>query len=283
MADDRNAGAPAQPEGFEAILSKARSAWPTVDLSETTFAAWLADRIEQSSDASDAPGRLHTDDLYLACACASGSSPALAAFDERFMPGIEAALAGLQLDRAATEEVKQRLRDKLLVGSDGRGKIATYRGRGPLRSWLRAAAVREAISMARQSSKDVPMTGALLDAAVAGPEDPELAYVRDQYRSEFKRAFELAMGTLTDRQLTILRYKFVDQATVDEIAAVYNVHRATPSRWLGEIRAHLRNETCARLSTELGLDQEAVDSLLRLIASQLDASISAYLQPQASR
>lgn len=273
MADDRT-------EGLEAILSRARAAWPTVDVADATFCAWLEDRSEPEASGR---GRLHTDDLYLACACASGASEAIAAFDEHFMPGIEAALAGVKLDRAATEEVKQRLRDKLLVGRDGHGKIATYRGRGPLRSWLRAAAVREALTMARQSSKDVPMTGALLDAAVAGPEDPELAYVRDQYRLEFKRAFEQAMGTLSDRQLTILRYKFVDQATVDEIAAVYNVHRATPSRWLGEIRAHLRAETCARLSNELGLDKEAVDGLLRLVASQLDASISAYLQPSPSR
>ena len=103
--------------------------------------------------------------------------------------------------------------------------------------------------------------------------------MRERYRGEFKQAFEAAMATLSARELALLRYRFVDNASVADIAKVYNVHRATPSRWLTDIRAKLRDETCRRLVELLGGEYADAQSLLRALGSGLDASISAFLRP----
>jgi RNA polymerase sigma-70 factor (ECF subfamily) len=108
--------------------------------------------------------------------------------------------------------------------------------------------------------------------------DPLLAGVKQRYRDEFRIAFGEAAAQLTDRERTLLRYRFVDDLSIDEIGALYRVHRATVARWIAAIRESLFEGTRTRLMARLELDEPEVDSVLRLIDSQLDVSTNAILR-----
>jgi RNA polymerase sigma-70 factor (ECF subfamily) len=67
---------------------------------------------------------LHTQDLFLACACVSGDAVALAHFDRRVLPVVATALARMGDEKALVEEVKQILRLRLFVSENGPAKVA---------------------------------------------------------------------------------------------------------------------------------------------------------------
>ena len=53
--------------------------------------------------------------------------------------------------------MRQRLRERLFVGSDGEpARLASYSGRGPLGTWVRIAAIRLALNL-RRSERDASL------------------------------------------------------------------------------------------------------------------------------
>jgi len=103
--------------------------------------------------------------------------------------------------------------------------------------------------------------------------DPLLAALKSRYRDEFRDAFAETAAVLTDRERTLLRYRFLDGLSIDEIGVLYRVHRATVARWLAATRETLFEGTRTRLMSRLAVSDSEVDSVLRLIDSQLDASL----------
>ena len=74
-----------------------------------------------------------------------------------------------------------------------------------------------------------------------------------RHRAEFRRAFNDAAAQLTDRERTLLRYRFYDGLSIDEICVLYRVHGATIARWLAAIREDLFEATRARLIRRLAI------------------------------
>jgi RNA polymerase sigma-70 factor, ECF subfamily len=181
---------------------------------------------------------------------------------------------GRSFDRGLADDAELKLRERLfLVGEDDAPRLASYSGRGDLGAWLRAAAVRTAIDLMR-TRRVVPVDPhALGDAGAAV--DPLLAALKQRYRDEFRAAFAEASAQLTDRERTLLRYRFLDGLSIDEIALLYRVHRATIARWIAATRESLFEGTRTRLMARLAVTDSEVDSVLRLIDSQLEASIEA--------
>jgi RNA polymerase sigma-70 factor (ECF subfamily) len=69
----------------------------------------------------------------------------------------------------------------------------------------------------------------------------------------------------------------LDGASIDRIAAVHSVHRATAARWLERIRERLASGTRRLLQERLRVSRDELASLVRLIDSQLDLSLSTLL------
>jgi RNA polymerase sigma-70 factor (ECF subfamily) len=127
-----------------------------------------------------------------------------------------------------------------------------------------------------RSRRELPHDpGTLGDAAAI---DPLLASLKQRYRDEFRGAFTDAAAQLTDRERTLLRYRFLDDLSIDEIGVLYRVHRTTVARWIAAIRESLFEATRAKLMQQLQITDSDVDSVLRLIDSQLDISISAVMR-----
>ncbi len=223
-------------------------------------------------DAQATLERLHGADLLLAHRCATGDPRALAAFERAFF-GEARAVLQRRTSAQEHEEVLQQLREKLFVG---RRLIASYTGKGSLRSWLRIALVRTAMNVATRASDDI-----LVDEIDAfeqrGTFDAELSALKRIYREAFRRSFRRAAQALTDRERALLRLSAVDRLSVDRIAAVYSTHRATAARWLNLARERLRDGIHADLAVTLGVDSRELASVLALIHSNVAISADALL------
>ncbi len=262
-------------EALDAVLATARAAWPGIAIADAVFAAFLAIRIAEASDLGAALRGLPAADLYLACACAAGDPTAHAAFDG-LLTEVDAAAVAVRAPADTVDEVKQMLRAQLLLPRDGRPPaIGGYAGRGSLRGWLRISATRELVRQIKKMLRDVPLEQAILDQP--GDKDPALERLKDQYRAEFSTALGLALADLDPRERTLFRMQLIDQLGIDEIGAIYNVHRATAARWLVKARANLVAATQHHLAARLRLDSDEVTSVIRMIQSRLDVSVERLL------
>jgi RNA polymerase sigma-70 factor (ECF subfamily) len=253
------------------IAAAGRAAHPQVALATEAIAARLAARLAEDPGAQ--LDGLHDADLYLALALAAGDRTALKTFEDTLVPQLDAALRRLRLAGGAPEEVKQALRVELLA----EGKIGDYAGRGELAAWLRVTATRKALKLARRAGREDTLDEVLLDHWPAQNPDPALEHMRARYTDELKRALRGAFAALEVRQRNLLRQHILDELTIDDLAKLYRVHRATCARWLAEARADLGKGTRKRLIGALGAGTTEVDSLLRFLDSDIELSISRIL------
>jgi RNA polymerase sigma-70 factor, ECF subfamily len=248
---------------------RAREAHPDVAVAREVFAAYVDARRPSDLDAEAQLRAYCVEDLYLACACVAGDAAALRAFERTCMPHFDAALA--RWDRAVADEARQRLRALLLVDAGGRGPLlATYAGRGALRKWLRVVAAREAGRTWRADAQSVPTDDDALFDALAPATDPALAAVKRDAARAFKAAFVEALARLEGRERTVLRLHVLDGLSIDEVAPMYGVHRATAARWIAAAKDLVLGHTRRALMHELRLDAGEVDSLIRLVQSRIE-------------
>jgi RNA polymerase sigma-70 factor (ECF subfamily) len=209
------------------------------------------------------------DDIYLVAACVAGDPAAVRAIDDEIIPIIDLALIGW--DRTVVDETRQQLRAQLLVDHAGRGPLlAQYGGRGALRRWIRVVAAREAAKVRARDAAAIPVDDDALFDAVAPTSDPVLSAVKNDAAAAFRAAFVATLGELDRRERTVLRLHVLDGLTIDEIAPMYEVHRATVARWIASAKHTVLERTRRRLMHDLRLDATEVDSLIRLVQSRIE-------------
>lgn len=249
-------------------------AWPSVALDEVAFARQLGARLGPTPAWSE----LALEDLYLACALAEGSTAAIKVLERDLFPQIVAVLARRGLAHDGIEDLAQRLREHLLVGTATRpGRIADFRGSGSLRAWIIVAAVRmsdRAGSSERRRAVE-PFASGVADPR-AGEVEDDLA--KQQYREQLEQACERALVELPKRERALLRMHLVDGASIDQIGRIYGVHRATAARWLARARATILAATQHRLAAELGVETDVAAGIAELVQSRLDISVARLLQ-----
>jgi RNA polymerase sigma-70 factor (ECF subfamily) len=264
------------------LLAEGRAAWPGLTVEPRAVAVFVGRQLEPDVDADDALDGLRPGDLYLACACATGDTAAINAFDKAYMREVDIALARMRMPPPRASDVKQLVRQRLFVtdeplvvgGVTFHGKIAEYAGRGDLRRWVRSVAVRTCLNELRRGKHEILTEDDQLMARLpVGGDDPELAYMKRTYASEFKAAFAEALTQLGPREQTLLRYHHVDGLNIDEIGAIYRVHRVTAFRWLEKAKEQLVQRTLELLRARLKLTAKELDSVLRMIRSQVHLSL----------
>ena len=97
------------------------------------------------------------------------------------------------------------------------------------------------------------------------------------YSEQFKQAFGDSLQKLGPREQTLLRYHHVDGLNIDEIGAIYRVHRVTAFRWLEKAKEQLVKTTLETLRARLKLPAGELDSVLRMIRSQIHLSLIRHL------
>ena len=259
------------------IMERTRNASLALSPTADRLLAYVARRLPEEGDMLALLERLHVEDLALAWACGEGHTGAIDQLERLHFEIIDGALSQLPDAAAHVQEIKQQLRQRLFV-TDGQRppRICQYSGRGNLSSWLRVAAIRCGLNMLQKHGREVELTDGLLGNLTA-PENQELRHLKQRYRGEFKRAFETALASLTSRERNVLSYTYLERLTAHQLGAIYGVHRTTVARWLAGIRESLATRTRAQLMDKLHVDRTELESIMRLIDSQLDASIERCL------
>ncbi|HEY4122759.1 MAG TPA: sigma-70 family RNA polymerase sigma factor, partial [Byssovorax sp.] len=194
---------------------------------------------ELSAAGRDLPPRAHAGDLLLAVACAAGDAAAHAAFCEALDPVLVRALERVDPRPHFVADAAQTVRERLLVGGDAGPRIVEYAGRAPLRAFLRAVAVRTAISLRRRRAEGEHEELASHRHAAGLSQSPEVQYLKARYKDEFERSLRAAMESLTPRERALLRLSLVEGLSIDVVGARYRVGRSTAARWIAAARAAL--------------------------------------------
>lgn len=257
-------------ERLTAELATIGERWPTAPPASAAFAEFLAAR-------NLAAG--HFIDLYLAWWCTTGDPASIAAFEARY--DLELRTVTARFRELAEDELRQLLRIKLFVGSpEVAPKILDYTGRGALGAWLRVTAVRSCVDVVRSTrrtryEKELD-EGELLGVDVASP---ERGAISSQLATAIKQAFAAAVAKLSPRQRVFLRHAYVDRHTLDQIATMYSVHRATVARTLASARDQLISDTRAAVAASAGVSEDELATLIRALDSRLELSLSRVLAP----
>jgi RNA polymerase sigma-70 factor, ECF subfamily len=262
---------------LDQVLAAARAAWPGVAISDEVFLGHLAGALRQAgaSSVEDWLARGTASDLYLACGCALGDPAAIAALDAHYLAGLDPALRRLDLPAPVIDDVKQDVRQRLLVADGVRPpRIADFTGAGNLRGWLRVVAINAARQLLRRAA---PAAAELAEVVPQAADDAELELLKAHYREQFRAAFAVALAELSPRDRTLIRQHYLLGLGVGELGARYGVHRGTAARWLERCNRTLLNRTRRALVIRLRVARTDVDSILRLVRSRLEVSIRAAL------
>jgi RNA polymerase sigma-70 factor (ECF subfamily) len=278
------AGDPAAAEELTRLEEELAGAALQHNLSLDVAAGYLAERIEalctEVSDAKKALAALDCETLLLALAASMGNERAIISFEERFFSSLRPALRKMGLDEAALAEVVQLVRERLFVpaAEADRARIADLTGRGDLGGLVRVTGVRLALNLQRRDRRLVPDADDAIISNLVADDDPQAAALKARYQPEVRRAFEGAISRLSSKQRTILRLHLLHRLSIDEIGAIYRVHRATAARWLARLREELEKATLEALREAVGAQENDLVSLVRMVQSRLEVSFERLLQ-----
>lgn len=266
-------------EAQRLALASARARWPEIVIEDDVFLAHIERHLRADQSLDQTIPSLYLADLYCALGCARGEPRALEIFDREYLQPASSALSRIDPSPDVAEEVKQLLRQKLLLPTaTQKPRIAEYAGRGPLSAWVRAALLRTALNFKRDRQRDRCANAQPLFESDLPAYDPEALSIKASYREAFQNALRCALATLPRGDRILLRLHLLEGLNLDSIGIVYNVHRATVARWLAQARAVLRQTMLAQLSNELELPTDEVERSIGLVHSQFDLSLSRLLR-----
>jgi RNA polymerase sigma-70 factor, ECF subfamily len=267
---------PADPS-VTAIVRKAREERRSVSIGDDVFVPFLS-RLLDSGELDPELATRNAADLLLACAASAGDAVAIAEIERTCVAPLDRAVGGI-VRHHEVDEVKQRVRQLLFIASQERApRIASYAGRGPLRAWVRACAVRTAMRVQRDSCADPPEAGLLLGMVQPDSEVSLLpSSVRERYLPAFRAALETALRSLEPRDRTILRQCFVDGVGTEDLARLHGVHRVTMFRRLGKLRRRVLKLTRRELAARVQGTRSELDSIMRFVRPRVELTLERVL------
>ncbi len=267
---------------FDQTYSTGHSCHGDLRLGLAEFRAHLLMVIEKhlGPHASDASAisfinNLHTNDLYLATACAQHSAVAWSRFMSVYQHYVnDLALYVSPTTDAARELAASVLVDMFLPDRSGHSRIASYDGRSSLATWLRVIVSHRAInerSRMCNSMEHIDSVPEIADAS--GVRNIEMALRADRYDSMIKDALKSACKDITDRERLILLFRYDEELQVTQIARLIGVHPSTVTRQLERIQEKLRDKVILILTSKYCLEQTAVEECLADITENPSHSI----------
>jgi RNA polymerase sigma-70 factor (ECF subfamily) len=229
----------------------------------------LAQRALAQQDPQPALDRLFAEDLALALACGQGSRAAMERFEREYGGEVDRAFRRMSRD-APTRRVRQRVlgpswanaRDPDYSGQAA-GSGSGWRRCGCSRTWSPRPA-RDAAG--GRCWRPAPATADPGWSTCGGCTAPNLS----------RLAAAVAALDVDDRVL--LHQRFASPASMEELAAAHDVHVNTISRWLQRARAALESSLRDDLQRRLRVSEDQLQSILRLVQSQLDVTLGRLLE-----
>lgn len=268
---------------LRSMFEAARAAWPGLDLPAEPFVRFVARKVPEGEPVGRALAALHAADLYLAFACSLGDARAVSHFERLSAASIAPAVKRLGATPEEVKEVHQWACQHLLTPRAGASgalppRVADFSGRGTLGAWVRVVAVRQAVVFLGRQRRELPVEDDELARKLGPDAEPELAYLKGRYRDEFKAAFADALAALSQSERALLRQHALDGLSIDKLAALYKIHRATAARRVEAARKAVLEQTRLSLGRRLRLSPDELDSVMRLFESRLDVTLSPLLR-----
>lgn len=259
-----------------ALCGVAEHELPDVRIERGVFVAYLRRRVRRDELDSLDPAALV--ELYLVAALREGKHAAQAVFEARYVASLGSRIGTIRLSDADLDEVKQRARAKLLVPDEaGVLRIEEYAGRGRLAGLVRVVVTREALTLKRRTQREDPLQEGDLAEPMADAWDPGIEVLKGKARAAFREAFSAAVRRLTPRERNLLRLHLLGGVTLESLAAMYGVHRATVVRWLAAARGTVLDETRKGLGASLRVRGPELESIMEAIRGSLDLSVERLL------
>ncbi len=212
-------------------------------------------------------GSAHGAELVLVAAVLAGQPAALEVLERSFLQPLRLNLVTRWPDDVV-DDALQSLRERLLLGDAP--LLRTWPGRDALARWLRICALREVMTASREKPS-LPSSPAVVSAG-------ELPH---RHREALERAVIKAVEQLDATQRGILKLHLLENVSVESIAMLHSVSRATMTRWLSAARRALADAVREAGREELDVGDATLDSLARPIISQLDVSLAGLLREKA--
>ena len=255
-------------ERQQKALEEAKRAWPDLDVPE--------DRFFEALERAAPEGKVA--DLYLAVGCLAGRRRALEVLERQILPQVRGSVERVCGSDLSADDALQATREKLLIGGPDRiPKLAQYMGEGQLVGWIRVAAVRDALALRRAKNAKRKNLGDDARLLPSTPANAHLALLRQTHAAAFKAAVEEGIKKLSVEQRNLLRMNMLDGLTIDQLAPLFRIHRATAARRLAQARESILEHTRTTLGAKLGLSDTELGSLCNDLASQLHLSLSRVL------
>jgi RNA polymerase sigma-70 factor len=270
------------------VWESARAQWPAVKLDPGLFMQHLAERLprEEAARALEALlSQVAVGDLYLACACLHDVPLAIETFEQHYLRKLPKLLRDYERSAAAIDEICQLTRVKLLVPTaEGLPKIGEYKGKGALMNWVGITAVRiaakERLRQKPADSLDDP-DGPIIDPVLPAM-DPELDRIRRLHQEDLRDAMRKAIASLTDEDRYLLRLHYVDGLSTYKMASLLGKSQPTTHRWLAQSQEKLRKETRRLMQDRLQMSQPEFQSIIKLLYSRFELSLSQLLGKAAA-
>jgi RNA polymerase sigma-70 factor, ECF subfamily len=252
-------------------LASAAAAWPDLP-ADAGFVAFARDRLPELAQLD---ARLA--DLLVAHHACAGHPTAVAAI-RRMLDALRPPLRRTGADAGMLEELLADLPGDLVAPRAGAApRLHGFAGRGPLAGWLRVVAVRTLVERRRKAGASPEDDDAAVADAATPEIDPELDLLRRTYAAEFRAAFAAVVAELDPADRLLLRQHHLDGVGLDALARMHGVHRATAARRLAAAREAIFARVRRRLLGELRVGGDTVDSIIRLVRSELELSLERYL------
>jgi RNA polymerase sigma-70 factor, ECF subfamily len=239
------------------VIAAAGLRWPDLKVDPEGLTQYLGER-----KVTEGPPPSIACDLFLAFACLAKVPSAIQLFQATYDPIIVAAAKRFDSSGGLGDELRQRLAESLFVGRGG-GRIAEYRGRGPLSAWVRTCAKRAALRLAKINSPEVLLTRDALADEISDVCDQELTLLKDHYGELFRQELVLALNDLPARDRMLLQLHLVAGLSTTRIGKMLQRAAATTFSIIKK-RVHAR----------LGVATAELESLLDLARSHIEFTMS---------
>ena len=220
--------------------------------------------------------RLHHVDLFLATACADGDRLAWDSFAETYFDPVRRWAVTSLRNLVDAEDLAQELMAAFFSGTqEGVNRISGYGGKGSLASWLRVTVTRASIDRFRRTRKQVPLEE--VSVAARDSVQDSLDQLDSRWGPILADLLQVQLARLSNRDRLILGLYYLHGTPLRVIASHFNVHEATVSRWLGQLRKRIRKNVEWAMKHEHGLRSREVQSLWRWVAEENRLSLEKLL------
>jgi RNA polymerase sigma-70 factor len=218
--------------------------------------------------------------VYLCLGCSMGFDEGYRALNDEYLMGARTVIRQLLHKEDDVEDVLQEVRGRLLVGP--RPRITSYRGNGPLSTWLRVilrrAAVDHCRAQARQQQcryQQMQHARALYDVAM--PPD-EVSFECATARV-CQASLTASIAALPPHESQMLRHYYVAGLGIDILGRMYGVDRSTVARRIQRTIGRMRQRLVSDLKRNFtSLSQEEALQLTTSAYKQLLANPPEFLE-----